>query len=54
MDQFLLYPNPADNIVNVSQSYNELGQLSIFDLADKKLLDKQIEFNETQMNLYVV
>lgn len=48
---FMIYPNPADNILIVSQSYNELGQLSIFSLSGKRLLNQQIEDNETHLDV---
>ncbi|MGB0915304.1 MAG: T9SS type A sorting domain-containing protein, partial [Crocinitomicaceae bacterium] len=51
IEQFLLYPNPASDVLIVSQSYNELGQLSIFSLSGKELLNQTIENTETQIDV---
>jgi hypothetical protein len=47
-----IYPNPSSNFITVSSTaFIENTQLSIFNISGKKVMERQLNGNETQINI---
>ena len=51
----IAYPNPADNIITITNLLENDGNeiLSVFDMNGKKVLEKKIDKNSSELNLNV-
>ncbi|HAT63265.1 MAG TPA: hypothetical protein DCS66_01520, partial [Flavobacteriaceae bacterium] len=50
VEGFSMYPNPANDILNISAT-NNIDQIVIYDLLGRKVIDQSIQINKTEINV---